>query len=374
MRTATRVPLARRNLFQERRRAALAVAGVAMALLLVLVLQGIFDGAMRQVTAYIRTSEADLFVSQQGVRTMHMSASALPPGIVERLRAERDVAWAAPIRFAPNTFVESDNGRELSYVIGYDAASGRGGPSRLTSGRAPGPGEALLDRVAAGRLGVGPGDRIRALGASFTISGLSSGGTSIINTTAFIRGEDFVRLRGPTVSYVLVGGRPGIGPGELARRLQAALPDATVQTRAELAGQEAGIVRDMSADVMRIMSTIGFLIALAVVALTMFTATLAKLREYAVTKAIGAGPAWLARTVLAQAAWAVGVALVLAVGLAVAVGAGVAAATPNLRLAIEPASVLRTAMGALLVGGIGSVLPLRRVTKVDPASVFRRAW
>ena len=371
MRTATRVPLARRNLFQERRRAALAVAGVAMALLLVLVLQGIFDGAMRQVTAYIHTSEADLFVSQQGVRTMHMSASALPPGIVERLRAERDVAWAAPIRFAPNAFVESDKGRELSYVIGYDGASGRGGPSRLTSGRAPGPGEALLDRVAAGRLGVGPGDRIRALGASFTISGLSSGGTSIINTTAFIRGEDFVRLRGPTVSYVLVGGRPGIGPGELARRLQAALPDATVQTRAELAGQEAGIVRDMSADVMRIMSTIGFLIALAVVALTMFTATLAKLREYAVTKAIGAGPAWLARTVLAQAAWAVGVALVLAVGLAVAVGAGVAAATPNLRLAIEPASVLRTAMGALLVGGIGSVLPLRRVTKVDPASVFQ---
>jgi putative ABC transport system permease protein len=80
MRTAGRVPLARRNLFQERRRALLAVAGVAMALLLVLVLQGIFDGAMRQVTAYIRTSEADLFVSQQGVRTMHMSASALPPG------------------------------------------------------------------------------------------------------------------------------------------------------------------------------------------------------------------------------------------------------------------------------------------------------
>jgi putative ABC transport system permease protein len=254
-------------------------------------------------------------------------------------------------------------------VIGYDTASGHGGPGRLAAGRPPGAGEAVLDQVAADRLGVRLGGRIRALGASFTISGLSSGGTSIINTTAFIRSEDFVRLRGPAVSYVLIGGRPGVGPGELARRLQAALPEVTVQTRAELAGQEAGIVRDMSADVMRIMSTVGFLIALAVVALTLFTATLAKLREYAVTKAIGAGPAWLARTVLAQAAWAVAVALVLAVALA----AAVAAATPNIRLAIEPASVLRTAIGALLVGGIGSVLPLRRVTKVDPASVFRRA-
>jgi putative ABC transport system permease protein len=373
MRTARRVPLARRNLFQERRRALLAVAGVAMALLLVLALQGIFDGAMRQVTAYIRTSEADLFVSQQSVRTMHMSASALPPGIVGRLRAERDVAWAAPIRFAPNAFLASDKGRELSYVIGYDAASGRGGPGRLSSGRPPAAGEAVLDRVAADRLGVGLSDRIRLLGASFAISGLSSGGTSIVNTTAFIRGEDFARLRGPAVGYVLVGGRAGVRPGELARRLQAALPEVTVQTRTELARQEAGIVQDMSADVMRIMSAIGFLIALAVVALTLFTATLAKLREYAVAKAIGARSAWLIRTVLVQAAWAVGVALLVAVGLAVAVATAVGAATPSIRLAIEPASVVRTAIGALLVGGIGSVLPLRRVTKVDPASVFRRA-
>jgi putative ABC transport system permease protein len=88
-----------------------------------------------------------------------------------------------------------------------------------------------------------------------------------------------------------------------------------------------------------------------VVALTLFTATLAKLREYAVAKAIGAGSAWLTRTVLAQAAWAVGVALLVAVGLAVAVAAAVGAATPSIRLAIEPASVLRTAIGALLVGG-----------------------
>ena len=75
---ARRVPLARRNLFAERRRAALAVAGIAVALLLVLILDGIFAGAMRQVTRYIDTAEADVFVSQQGVRNMHMSSSSMP--------------------------------------------------------------------------------------------------------------------------------------------------------------------------------------------------------------------------------------------------------------------------------------------------------
>ena len=70
------VPVGRRALFQDRRRAALAAGGVAAALLLVLMLQGIFDGAMRQVTVYLRSSPADVFVSQKDVRTMHMSVSA----------------------------------------------------------------------------------------------------------------------------------------------------------------------------------------------------------------------------------------------------------------------------------------------------------
>ena len=52
------------------------MTGLAAALMLVLVLDGIFTGAMRQVTAYIDASPADVFVAQSDVRTMHMSVSA----------------------------------------------------------------------------------------------------------------------------------------------------------------------------------------------------------------------------------------------------------------------------------------------------------
>ena len=72
------VPVGRRFLFAEPRRAALTVLGVAASLLLVLLLGGIFAGAIERVTFYIRTSPASVFVSQEGVKTMHMSASALP--------------------------------------------------------------------------------------------------------------------------------------------------------------------------------------------------------------------------------------------------------------------------------------------------------
>ena len=53
---APSVPLGRRDFFQDRRRVALTSGGVAVALLLVLLLQGIFAGSMHQVTRYIEDS------------------------------------------------------------------------------------------------------------------------------------------------------------------------------------------------------------------------------------------------------------------------------------------------------------------------------
>ncbi|MGH3505859.1 MAG: hypothetical protein ACRDO2_01500, partial [Nocardioidaceae bacterium] len=74
----------------------------------------------------------------------------------------------------------------------------------------------------------------------------------------------------------------------VADRISAALPGVTTQTREEFATSEARIVTDMSADLLRLMSTIGLLIALAVIALGLMTSTLNRIRECAVLKALGA--------------------------------------------------------------------------------------
>jgi putative ABC transport system permease protein len=364
-----RVPLARRNLFQDRRRAGLAVAGLAVAMLLVLVLDGIFAGAIRQVTAYLRSLSADAIVAQQGVRTMHMSASALPEDTADQIARFPGVASADGIRFTSGT-LHANNRSQLSYVIGYDTATGRGGPWDLVRGRTPRRGEVVLDQIGADNLGVGLGDAVTILGREFIVSGLGRGGTSITNTTAFVPTEDFRSIRGPSLSYVLVEGRAGTSASDLQRRL-ARLPGVTVQTKDEFVAQERRIVRDMSADIMQIMSIIAFLIALAVVALTLFTATLSKLREYAVVKALGASSLRLGGAIAAQAVWSIGLALVTAVLLAGAATLAVGSLTANVRLAIEPASVVRVGAAALLAGAIGALVPLRRLLRLDPATAFK---
>ncbi|HEY6798549.1 MAG TPA: ABC transporter permease [Kineosporiaceae bacterium] len=124
---------------------------------------------------------------------------------------------------------------------------------------------------------------------------------------------------------------------------------------------------------MQIMAVVAFLIALAVIGLTLYTLTLAKLREHAIVKALGGRNRRLAGVGPAPGGpWSVALAVVLATAPAVALGQIVGTVSPATTIAVEPGSVLRVTLVALAVGAIGALVPLRRVAGVDPASAFRR--
>ena len=91
-----RVPLARRYVFAERRSAAMATAAIAVAFLLVLILDGIFAGAMSQVTAYVRHSSADVIVSQSG--TCRAGCPNMRPSRLRLIRRSHVAAavWRCP--------------------------------------------------------------------------------------------------------------------------------------------------------------------------------------------------------------------------------------------------------------------------------------
>jgi putative ABC transport system permease protein len=342
-----------------------------VALLLVLLLDGVFAGAMQRVTAYIDRSPADVFVSQKDVTTMHMSFSALPPELVAEIEGREGVAWAEGLRYA-TALVEGGGESRLTYVFGYDTSTGRAGPRGFAEGGAPGPGQVVVDDVAADELGVGLGDEVEVFGTALVVSGLSTHGTNIVNTTVYVDHRQFEQFRGDQVSYVLVGAEPGTSAERLAQELSEAMPDVTVQTSRQFSAEEARIVGDMSTDVMAIMTVVALLIALAVVGLTLFTITLSKLREFGVIKALGATPARLGAVVVGQAVWSIAVGLAVALALALVLGRAITELTPNVLVVIEASSVVRVGALGLVVGALGSLIPLRRVLAVDPASAFRR--
>jgi putative ABC transport system permease protein len=364
------VPVGRRSLFVERRRTLLGVGGVAVTLLMVLLLDGVFAGAMRQITRYIDTVPADVIAAQASVRNMHMAASAVPLDMAETLRAEPGVTQADPILYESTTLA-ADGQRKLAYLIGYQPG-GIGGPVALSAGREPGPGEIVLDDRAAADLEVTIGDEVAALSRRWQVGGLVADMGNIVNTLAYVRFDEFAAARqvSGTASFILITGAPP--PDELAQRVEDAT-GLTALPRDAFSAEERQVVSDMSVEIMQIMTVAALIIGLAVVGLTLYAATLARLREIGVMKALGAGPLRMARDVAAQAGWTVGLALLVAVPLAVGLGWAIEAATGNVAIAVEAPSVIRAAAGAATVGVLGAAAPLIKVLRVDPASVFRRA-
>jgi putative ABC transport system permease protein len=156
--------LAFRNLFQNKTRLVLSIGGVALALMLIFALDAIFTGVERQITAYIRNSGADIFVSQSGVRNLHMASSAIPASLTNEVQDLKGVQTVTPILYLTNVVVIKDE-RNIAYIIGLPENASAGEPWKVSAGRImPGPGEAVIDRQIAEKSGVGLGDSVEILG------------------------------------------------------------------------------------------------------------------------------------------------------------------------------------------------------------------
>ena len=364
------VPLARRNLAGQRVRLALSVGGVAAALLLILTLDGIYGALLERVTAYPDNQGAPLIASQRGVETMHMSNSTIPRRSVEALRRDTRVRRADPILYT--SLVVGRERRAFSYVIGF---RGGGGPWGMTSGRrTPRGAEVVLDERTAERLGARVGSTVSILGVPLRVVGLAGGdAASVVSGLAFIDYEAFAtatRAAG-AASYVLVTPRGG-SPGAVADELERSYPSLTVQTREQFSANERQVVSDMSTGLIRGMVVIGVVVGLAVAGLSIYTATTARLREYAVLKAIGMANRSLYGLVSRQSLVTVGAGLALALILVLLLGALLPLIEPSVAIQVTSSSVARTAAITVLIGLVAALVPARKVAKLDPASVYRR--
>ena len=367
------IHLAFRNLFQNKVRLVISVGGVVMSLLLILALDAVFAGVERQITAYIEHSGADVWVSQKDVLNMHMASSSLPDSVARKVKNVPGVAFVTPIMYLTNNVIVGEE-RNLAYVIGLPEKAVLGGPWEIFSGRSlPGKSETIIDRNVAEKSGIGLDDKIEILGEEFEVIGLSGGTASLVNSVAFISMDDFENLRGSygTISFLLVKVLEGESPEVVAARIQAQVRDVTAQSGRTFAGQERKVVKDMSTDVITIMNLIGFLIGLAVMALTVYTSTLSRRREYGMLKALGARNRDLYVAVLVQAVFSVILGFFFGLLVTFLLKVAIPLLGSNLILEISSISLVKVGSLSLLIAAISAVIPIRQIAGLDPAMVFR---
>ncbi len=364
------VPVARRQLLARKGRTIAGLAGIALALLLILAFKGLLAGAETRLTGYIDRSGADVVVADEGVRTMHMTQSVLPARVAAALETVPGVERATPILYAPGMLEQGDE-RSLVYLIGEDFQAET---APLVRGRRARAGEIVVDEALAGLIGARPGTTVTALGRRFRVVGQIAGTSSIASSVALTQRRDLARLvrSGDSVSYVLVRARPGVGAQALATRIEQVVPGVTSSTRAEFSRSERRLVGDMTTDIVRAMIFVGFLIGVAVSGLAAYSSTLAQLRDYAVLRALGLRARRALALVLAQVGALVVLGFAVAVALVTLLGWLLPRLSPTLAVTVHARDVALTFAVAAAVSAAAATLPIVRVARVDPASAFRR--
>jgi len=90
------VPLARRNLFSEKARFAMSIAGVAFAVLLILIVVSLYRG-WSNVGRFYEQLPGDVWVAQPGTSDPFHSTSFLPLADAQRLATVKGVRTVIPV-------------------------------------------------------------------------------------------------------------------------------------------------------------------------------------------------------------------------------------------------------------------------------------
>ncbi|HEY5875921.1 MAG TPA: ABC transporter permease [Ilumatobacteraceae bacterium] len=362
---ARSVPLARRNLLAEPRRLIASAAGVGMAIMLILLLDGLWAGIKANVTTYEDNVGADLYVAQRGTRNFFGAISLLPLSTVDTVRADPDVDWAVPVR-GFFSIVELHNRKVPAYVIG-SVPGERGGPWELRDGRAPtDDNEVAIGSVMAKRHGLAVGDRIEIMGRVFTIVG--TGTDAFMATFVFMThaATDQLLSAPATTSFVLVGTDD---PAAVRDRLGST--GLSVLDRDELARNDLSLMARAYSVPLTIMRSVAFTIGSLVIALTVYTAIMERRREYGIVKAMGARGRHLFTLAVHQTLIIASVGLA-AGGLLFLIGrAYITWARPQFVILASPAGVGRAVAAAVLMALVAAVLPARRLARLEPAVAYR---
>jgi len=368
-----RVPLATRTLLRDRLRLLISVGGIGFAILLVLLLDGLRVGTVAKSTTYIDHVGADVFVASHGVDNMALAASALPEQTEAEAASVEGVAQAAGIVRIP-LIVTVDGEKRPVTLIGYDLTLRLGGPWDLRSGRAlQGDGEVVVDDALANDLDLDVGDSLDVAGGSFFIVGTSGQTANIAGKHVFVsRDAAQARFGIPgVVNFVLVQIEDGAAAEEVADALNAALPSATATARDQLSENDRDMLGSLFLPPVTVASTVGFLVGLAIIGLTMYTTTAERIRDFGVLKAMGARNAYLFRTVLTQASVLGFLGFLVGLAVAAAVGPIIERIVPDIGVTIERAAALRTLAAVVIMSLLGAVVPVARIVRVDPLVVFR---
>jgi putative ABC transport system permease protein len=365
------------TLWHERQRYAPGVLAVGFSALLIALQCGLLLGLFSITSIPVDHTHADIWVGAPEVLSVDLGRP-VPESFYLRVANQPEVETVELFLQGFAYWGKPNGGSELCVVIGSRLErDSLGAIEELTPELRrllTEPGSIVVDESELGRLGItGVGDVAEIFGHRVRVVGLVHGLKSLAGPYIFCSSgtaRPLLRLLPEQTTYVLARCHNHADAGRVVERLGAyanmsafTSEDFSLRTRLHwLLKTKAGIALGCAA-------ALGLLVGAVVTSQTLYAATAASLREYAVLQALGI-PRWrMAASVLAQAFWVgvIGICVAVPVVYGLRYGADVMGARILLPLWLSATAVLVTMTMALLSG----LAALRSLRLVEPAMLLR---
>lgn len=370
--------LAKRNLFHDKVRLAVTLTGIVFAVVLVAIQLGLFIGFRTATSNVIDNSGVDLWIGSTDVTHIEVGLPFSEKKLYQALATPGvEVAEKYIVRFC--RWKRPNGAEENVEVVGFNPDSPVGGPWNLVAGSVAdlkADDTVIIDQLYTKKLGVTKlGQIVEIAGRRARVVGFTRGirtfTTSPVAFTSFKNALNYAQMREDQTTYILVKAAEGADVETLKQQLLERIKDVCVYTTGEFSrktqtywmfGTGAGITVIIAA-------VLGLIVGVVVVAQTIYAATIDHLREFGTLKAMGATNGYIYRVIIKQAV----ISAIIGYGLGIAFSLAAVYLNRNGGAAIIlPKEVAAAMFGLTLLMCIGaSVVSINKVTRIDPAMVFK---
>ncbi|MDO8512973.1 MAG: ABC transporter permease [bacterium] len=365
--------IAIKNLFQEKTKLAISVGGVAFAVLLIIIINGVYQGFNEKMGAYPKSIPADLWVEQKGVGDMYHTLSFLPDNL-EWQFLNIDGVQSADKYLGKQVMFDLKGKDQTLFIVGIDN-SGATKPYKMVEGSWQNlqNGQIIIDKTMAKEAKLNIGDTFDMNGQTLEVRGIASGGNVISFKYAYVTYDQAKNMfnLGDKVNFYLLKLKSGSDVSQVKSDIESNIPEVKVLTKDQFVDTSRKVVTESFLPIIAVLVAIGLLVGTAVIGLTTYSATIEKSREYGVMKAIGLSNSQLSKTVIIQSLVSGIIGYIVGAILAYVIGFLSESIVSSFVTQIRPIDLLWVFGATILMSLIGAYIPMKRISSIDPAEVFK---
>ena len=366
--------IAIKNLFQEKTKLVISIGGVAFAVLLIIIINGVYQGFNEKMGAYPKSIPADLWVEQEGVGDMYHTLSFLPDNLSGKF-FDIDGVEKVDKYLGRQVMFDLKGKDQTLFIVGIDQKSGATKPFKMEQGSWQNlqDGQIIIDKVMAKDEKLKVGGTFDINGQTLKISGISSGGNVISFKYAYVNYEQAKKMfnLGNKVNFYLIKLKPESNAQQVKSNIEQEIPGVKVLTKKEFVDASQKVVTESFLPIIAVLVAIGLLVGIAVIGLTTYSATIEKSREYGVMKAIGLSNGQLFKIVVIQSLIAGVIGYIIGAIFAYVIGFLSESIVSSFVTEIRPIDLLWVFGATILMSLIGAYIPMKRIFSIDPAEVFK---